>query len=121
MTNSSIVSNLSAAFLLRSYKLFMMRVLTLLVGVLYVVISDAQVITANDSVSTGMNDTAMVFYSLATKQKTYSSNVDWHLAVSVRPTQFPEHPLGGTTIRINEANGVQVFISPNANASGYIA
>lgn len=85
----------------------------------FVFTSSAQITTPNDSVSTGSNNTDMVFYQLSTGQKTSTSNTNWHMAISIRPTAFPAAPLGGTTIRINEANGVHVRYVPNANAAEY--
>lgn len=76
-------------------------------------------VTANDSVSVNSGSSDMVFYDLSSGQKTITSNTDWHLALSVRPTQFPNAPLGGTTIRINEANGVKVYYVPNADAASF--
>lgn len=76
-------------------------------------------VTANDSVSLGAGNAQMVFYSLATGTKTTGSNTDWHLAITVRATQFPNSPLGGTTIRINEANGVRAIYVPNADAATF--
>lgn len=82
-------------------------------------LSIAQAITANDSVSTGAGNSQMVFYKLSDGTKTTSSNTDWHLAITVRATQFPNAPLGGTTIRINEANGVKAIYVPNADAAAF--
>jgi hypothetical protein len=82
-------------------------------------LSIAQAITANDSVSIGAGNSQMVFYKLSDGTKTTSSNADWHLALTVRATQFPNAPLGGTTIRINEANGVKAIYVPNADAAGF--
>lgn len=79
----------------------------------------AQAIIVNDSVNTNNANTDMVFYNLATGLKTNVSNTDWHLAITVRPTQFPGAPLGGTTIRSNGANGVQVYVAPNATTAGF--
>ncbi len=76
-------------------------------------------VTANDSVSLNAGTTDMVFYDLSSGQKTVTSNTDWDIALSVRPTQFPNAPLGGTTIRINEANGVKVYYVPNADAASF--
>lgn len=81
--------------------------------------SSAQSTIPNDSVITGADNTQMVFYQLSTGQKTVTSNTDWHLAITIRPTQFPNAPLGGTSIRINEANGVHAYYVPNANAAEY--
>lgn len=82
-------------------------------------LSIAQAITANDSVSTGAGNSQMVFYKLSDGTKTTSSNTDWHLAITVRKTEFPNSPLGGTSIRINEANGVSAIYVPNADAAGF--
>lgn len=61
----------------------------------------------------------MTFYKFSNAQKTVVSNDDWHLAVSIRPTQFPDAPLGGTTIRYNQAFGVTVYYVPNAGAADF--
>lgn len=79
----------------------------------------AQSTIPNDSVNTGTDNTQIVFYQLSTGTKTNSSNTNWHLAITVRPTQFPNAPLGGTSIRINEANGVHAYYVPNADAAQY--
>lgn len=96
----------------------MKRFLTAILGVALYQISAAQ-ITANDSVSLGAANAQMVFYKLSDGTKTTSSNTDWHLAITVRATQFPNAPLGGTTIRINEANGVKAIYVPNADAAAF--
>ena len=98
---------------------FMKRVYGLVVIVFLFCTGYAQVIVPNDSAITGPGYNQLIFYSLATGTKTSASNTDWQLAVTVRPTQFPQSPLGGTTIRHNEANGVSVFIAPNANAASF--
>jgi hypothetical protein len=79
----------------------------------------SQSIVANDTAELGAGNSQMVFYKLADGTKTVSSNTDWHLAITVRPTQFPNAPLGGTTIRINEANGVKAIYVPNAAAADF--
>lgn len=81
--------------------------------------TQAQGIAVNDSVTLGAGTSDMVFYQLSTGTKTVSSNTDWDLAITVRATQFPNAPLGGTTIRINEANGVHAIYVPNADATGF--
>lgn len=80
--------------------------------------ANSQIITY-DSVEVGANTEKLTFYSLADGQKTTASNTDWHLAVSIRPSLFPTSPLGGTTMRINEANGVKVYYVPNTDAAGF--
>jgi hypothetical protein len=97
----------------------MKKAFTLFVFIIALTFSHAQIITPNDSVSTSAQNTDMVFYNLATAQKTTASNTDWHLAVTVRPTQFPNAPLGGTSIRLNESNGVHAYIAPSADSTTY--
>jgi hypothetical protein len=97
---------------------FMQRYGILILVMVCSFIAKAQ-ITANDSVTLGANYTSQVFYSLSTGQKTITSNTDWHIAVSVRATQFPSSPLGGTTIRVNEANGLTVYYVPNAGVTSF--
>lgn len=97
----------------------MKQFLTAILSVFVYQLSIAQAIVANDSVSLGGGSSQIVFYSLATGTKTTSSDTDWHLAITVRATQFPNAPLGGTTIRINEANGVRAIYVPNADAAGF--
>ncbi|MDB5281321.1 MAG: hypothetical protein JWO06_396 [Bacteroidota bacterium] len=99
--------------------IFMKRIFGLALSLVLFCTSHAQTITANDSVITGPGYNQLIFYNITTGTKTISSNTDWHLAVSVRPTQYPQHPLGGTTIRCNEANGVNVYVAPNANAASF--
>lgn len=79
----------------------------------------AGVLSPNDSVNTGPGNSQMVFYRLSDGTKTTSSNTDWHLAITVRSTEFPNSPLGGTTIRINEANGVAAYVFPNSDSSQF--
>jgi hypothetical protein len=81
--------------------------------------SYSQNYVANDSVTLGFQNTQVAFYSLSTGAKTLSSNTDWHLALTVRNTQFPGSPIGGTTIRINEAFGTRAIYVPNAKASDF--
>lgn len=96
-----------------------MKVNCIIFFVLALVFTSSAQITPNDIVSTGTDNTEMVFYQLSTGSKTSASNTDWHLALSIRATEFPAAPLGGTTIRINEANGVHAIYVPNADASQY--
>lgn len=79
----------------------------------------AQTIAVYDSVSTQALNTDMVFYRLNDGQKTNSPNNDWHLAVSVRPSLFPSNTLQGTTLRINEQLGVNVYQIPNFTADSF--
>jgi len=97
----------------------MKRIFSALLLSIYFCTAHAQTIVANDSAETGINSSQMTFYSLGTGMKTVTTNTDWHLAVTVRATQFPESPLGGTTIRMNEAMGVKVYYVPNTNAAGF--
>lgn len=66
-----------------------------------------------DSVLLGSGSAQACFYRLADGQKTMTTFTDWHLSVSVRPSAFPSNPLPGTTIRINEAFGTNVYIIPS--------
>jgi hypothetical protein len=63
----------------------------------------------SNTATTGQQNASMTFYNLQSGQKTVASNIDWHLAVSMRPSQFPNNTLQGTTLRINEAFGVQAY------------
>ncbi len=96
----------------------MKSLLTIILSIALFVNSNAQVV-ANDSAETGQRASEMTFYSLKTGAKTVVSNTDWHLAITIRPTAFPNSPLGGTTIRINEPIGVKVYYVPNANAAAF--
>lgn len=96
-----------------------MKSLLTIVFCLTIYINTSAQIVANDSVEIGTDSKNTVFYGLGTGQKTTASYNDWHLAVSIRATQFPASPLGGTTIRINEAFGVKVYYVPNTNAAGF--
>ena len=87
--------------------------------ILFFSFSNAQPINPNDSANTSPGNINMVFYNLATRAQTIPSDTDWHIAVSVRATNFPYHPLGGTTIRINEAIGVNAYVAPNIDTSGF--
>ncbi len=109
-----------SATLQLNYKTFLMKgTLTAFILATIFCTCSAQTITPNDSISTGSNYSQMVFYSLSTGTKTTASNTDWHLAVTTRPTDFPSHPFGGATIRINEAQGMRVYIAPNATVSEF--
>lgn len=81
--------------------------------------SMAQALLANDSVNLKPGYTDMVFYNLSTRQKYTANATDWHIAVTVQATQFPNNPLGGTTIRLNEANGVASYLVPTADAQQF--
>jgi len=81
---------------------------------------NAQII-ANDSAETGVDNKLTTFYSLPTGQRVVVNYAVWNLAITVRPTQFPDAPLGGTTIRINEAFGTTAYYVPNTNAAGFAA
>lgn len=74
-------------------------------------------LTPTDSVILGPGSTNMVFYRISDGVKTVVPNNDWHLAVTVRPTEFPNAPLGGTTIRYNEAFGVAVYVLPDKDTT----
>lgn len=80
---------------------------------------NAQTVPVYDSVNTAVGNTDMVFYSLNGGQKTSTSNTDWHLAISVRPSLFPSNTLQGTTLRINEQLGVNVYQIPNFTADSF--
>ena len=67
----------------------------------------------NDSVSLGAGATDMVFYDVNTGTKTPASNMDWEIAFSVRPANFPFQTNQSAAIRINEANGLKLYRSPS--------
>ncbi|HWB63832.1 MAG TPA: hypothetical protein VG603_10000, partial [Chitinophagales bacterium] len=71
----------------------MKHIFTLITALLALFTTNAQVLAPNDSALTGTGNTQMVFYSLSTGYKTVSSDTDWHLAITVRPTQYPSAPL----------------------------
>ncbi len=96
----------------------MKGLLTIVLSALVFINIHAQVV-ANDSAETGIDSKQTTFYSLATGQRTVTGNDNWHLAISVRATQFPLSPIGGTTIRINEAFGTKAYYVPNANAANF--
>ncbi len=103
---------------LQIYKTYMKRIFSALLFSAFFCTTNAQLV-ANDSVEIGQDNKLTTFYSLSTGQKTNASYNDWHLAITVRPTQYPGSTLGGTTIRINEAFGVKVYYVPNANAAAF--
>ena len=111
---------LSAIFAAQIYKTYMKQIFIIIYNLFFFSVTYAQII-ANDSAQTGTGSSSMTFYSLKTGQKTIVSNTDWHLAISIRPTQFqvPFSPIGGTTIRMNEAMGVKVYYVPDANAAAF--
>jgi hypothetical protein len=67
----------------------------------------------NDSVTLGAGATDMVFYNIGTGTKTTASNNDWHIAFTVRPALFPYNTNQAAALRINEANGLKLYRSPN--------
>ncbi|MBK7149576.1 MAG: T9SS type A sorting domain-containing protein [Bacteroidetes bacterium] len=100
-------------------KNLMNNVLAVIMMMTFCYTASAQNYVANDSVTLGFQNTQVAFYHLSSGTKTLSSNTDWHLALTVRNTQFPGAPLGGTTIRINEAFGSKAYYVPNAKASDF--
>lgn len=72
-----------------------------------------------DTVYTGEKGALSTFYSLATQSKTTPAYNDWHLAISVRASAFPTSPLCGTTMRMNEPIGVNVYYVPNTSAAQF--
>jgi len=97
----------------------MKSIIGMLVSGFFFLTINANPVTPNDSINTGSNNSEMIYYQLSTGNKTTVSNTDWHMAITVRPTEFPASPLGGTTIRINEANGVHAYYVPNADAASF--
>ncbi|MFI5221529.1 MAG: T9SS type A sorting domain-containing protein [Bacteroidia bacterium] len=55
--------------------------------------------------------TTDIFYSMKNGVVAGSGNSTWHLAFATRPSLFPNNTLQSTSIRINEARGVNVFKS----------
>ncbi|MFN8321185.1 MAG: T9SS type A sorting domain-containing protein [Chitinophagales bacterium] len=96
----------------------MKRLFLILSTIIYTGFCQAQIV-ANDSAHTGNQSDEMTFYSLRTGQKTTVSNTDWHIALSVRASQFPLNTLQGTTIRINEAWGVKAYQIPGFTADSF--
>ena len=96
----------------------MYKILGFVITLTFALNSNAQSIV-NDSATTSADNTGMTFYSLQTGQKTVAANNDWHIAVSVRPSLFPDNTLQGTTIRINEAFGVQAYLIPGFTADSF--
>lgn len=82
----------------------------------------AQTCDANDSTFMGTGSGNDVFYSLKTGKDNGSgtvktvSNSNWHLAFSVRGTQFPDNPGIGVAIRVNSPNGE----NPQMGATGCV-
>lgn len=98
----------------------MKNLLSLIYLSLLFVVANAQTsITANDSVNLEEEAVSTTFYSLATNSKTVADYNNWHLMITVRATQFPGSPLGGTTIRANQAFGTKVYYVPNAGAADF--
>jgi hypothetical protein len=58
----------------------------------------------SDSAETGVQYQDAVYYNVSTLAKTTTSNLNWHLAFSVRPSQYPTNTLQGVTVRYNEAH-----------------
>ncbi len=78
----------------------------------------------SDSVSTGAQYQDIVYYNLSTMAKTTTTNLNWHLAFSVRPSQYPTNTLQGVTVRYNEANpatAMQVYKKAVTDTAFYTA
>ena len=67
-------------------------------------------ISSPDTAYTSPENRDMTFYNLRTGVKTFVTNDDWHLAVSVRPSVFPSNTLQGTTLRLNGSFGVTAYM-----------
>lgn len=119
MTRLNSFFKLSPALLLLKFNINMKSIIGMLASGFFFLTINAHPVTPNDSINTHSNNSEMVYYQLSTGNKTTVSNTDWHLAVSIRPTQFPASPLGGTTIRLNEADGVHAYYVPNADAAAF--
>ncbi len=72
--------------------------------------------SVTDSVMMKPGYTTDIFYSMKNGFVDSSNNSTWHLAFAVRPSLFPNNTLQSTSIRINEARGVNVFKSNFTNA-----
>lgn len=60
-----------------------------------------------------------VFYNLNTGTQTTQLNGAWHLAFTVRPSAFPNSPMGGTVVRYNGGNGIKVYRVPGKTAADF--
>ncbi len=69
-----------------------------------------------DSVMMKPGYTTDIFYSMKNGFVDSANNSSWHLAFAVRPSLFPNNTLQSTSIRINEARGVNVFKSNFTNS-----
>jgi len=67
--------------------------------------------SVSDSVMMNPGYTTDIYYSMKNGFVDSSNNSSWHLAFAARPSLFPNNTLQSTSIRINEARGVNVFKS----------
>lgn len=71
----------------------------------------SQICPANDSIAMGPDLANDVYYSLKKFRETGNGTVktvannNWHLAISVQPSQFPSNPANGVAIRVNSTLG----------------
>ncbi|MEI6594583.1 MAG: T9SS type A sorting domain-containing protein [Bacteroidota bacterium] len=72
--------------------------------------------TVSDSVMMKAGYTTDIFYSMKNGFVDSSNNSTWQLAFATRPSLFPNNTLQSTSIRINEARGVNVFKSNFTNS-----
>ena len=92
----------------------MKKILLSIIALTIILGLKAQVVT--DSVMMNTSKTSDVFYNMKTGFVDSTSNTNWHFAFAVRPSLFPNNTLQSTTIRINEARGVNVFKSTFTNS-----
>ncbi len=96
----------------------MLRLMIVTCAVISCLIAQAQT-SVYDTVYTGEKGALSTFYSLASQTKTTTAYTDWHLAISIRASAFPTSPLCGTTMRMNEPIGVNVYYVPNTSAAQF--
>lgn len=76
---------------------------------------------ASDSTIMGANYANDVFYSFKNGVVKTESNSNWHLAISVQRSQFPNNPATGVGIRVNSVKGCNLVKLNGANAANWRA
>lgn len=76
--------------------------------------ASAQICPANDSTAMGPGLGSDVFYSFSNGVVKTSANNNWHLAISVQFSSYPNNPANGVAIRVNSPLGE----NPQTGATG---
>jgi hypothetical protein len=64
---------------------------------------------------------ARTYYRLSNKVQTPTPLSNWHLAIPVRASAFPNNPISGTSMRYNGGAGMKLYRVPGKTAADYNA